>query len=558
MPQKPLPASSGSSGSSAPSPSHLPSYDGDLGAGDVVGDFRIARVAGRGLSSIVYLAHDLSLGRPVAVKEYWPHTLARRADGRRLVLRRPQDAPAWKRGLEQLLAEARQLSRFDHPSLVRVLRFWEENGTAYVAMPHVPGPNLLALRRGMAQPPDANWLLDHLLNPLLDLLQRLHGAGCIHGDLSPAHVLMTEGQRPVLLGLRGAAPTAFDGPDPAYAALEQFPDHRGLPVGPWTDLHSLSALAFLALTGSAPVAAPLRARTAAPGFAQSVRNLVALLPEQGYDERFLAPLNAAFACDPQARPRSVADWRQAWTSAPPAPVAPPASDSPGTPAPPGEDAARPSAEEPTEEAVLLAIRAAVDGLDFAPRPRRPDPGPIDPPAAAAAHVSAPSPMASTFADSSAQAGAAPPKGRRPPWAAIGGAAVLVLVVALLGWQWAAPAAPDAEAAPPAADARFVQPPARQPLIGTGATPPQPAPAPAPQSTIDRPVAPEPTPNVPPPLPPPKPTPKSRPAAPPASPREACGQRTNFSLYRCMQQQCAKSVYRNHAQCQLLREQDIVE
>jgi hypothetical protein len=69
-----------------------------------------------------------------------------------------------------------------------------------------------------------------------------------------------------------------------------------------------------------------------------------------------------------------------------------------------------------------------------------------------------------------------------------------------------------------------------------------------------------------PAPAPVPTaePKAKSTPPPAkpraarSPREVCGDRTQFSLYQCMQTQCAKAVWSAHAQCVKLRRTDTVD
>jgi hypothetical protein len=45
---------------------------------------------------------------------------------------------------------------------------------------------------------------------------------------------------------------------------------------------------------------------------------------------------------------------------------------------------------------------------------------------------------------------------------------------------------------------------------------------------------------------------------PANPREACGARTQFSLYRCMQTQCSQRQWASHAQCERLRTTDSVD
>ena len=45
--------------------------------------------------------------------------------------------------------EARLLAQFDHPSLVKVYRFWEANGTAYMVMPFLEGTTLKDVLRAL-------------------------------------------------------------------------------------------------------------------------------------------------------------------------------------------------------------------------------------------------------------------------------------------------------------------------------------------------------------------------------------------------------------------------
>jgi serine/threonine protein kinase len=54
-------------------------------------------------------------------------------------LRSQSDAETFALGLRSFVNEARLLARFDHPSLLKVHRFWEANGTAYMAMPVMRG-----------------------------------------------------------------------------------------------------------------------------------------------------------------------------------------------------------------------------------------------------------------------------------------------------------------------------------------------------------------------------------------------------------------------------------
>lgn len=87
----------------------------------------------------MYLALDHDLEREVAIKEYLPATLAGRTESQQVSLRSQADAETFALGLKSFVNEARLLARFDHPSLLKVYRFWEANGTAYMAMPVMHG-----------------------------------------------------------------------------------------------------------------------------------------------------------------------------------------------------------------------------------------------------------------------------------------------------------------------------------------------------------------------------------------------------------------------------------
>ena len=129
-----------------------------LPSGTRFGEFEILRVLGVGGFGIVYLAQDHSLEREVALKEYMPASLAARGDGPQITIRSSAFAETYAIGLRSFINEARLLARFDHPSLVKVYRFWEDNATAYMVMPFLQGTTLRDTRRGMAHPPDEAWI----------------------------------------------------------------------------------------------------------------------------------------------------------------------------------------------------------------------------------------------------------------------------------------------------------------------------------------------------------------------------------------------------------------
>ena len=137
-----------------------------LPAGTRFGEFEIVRVLGVGGFGIVYLARDHSLERDVALKEYMPASLAARGSGALITVRSNSFAETYAIGLRSFVNEARLLARFDHGSLVKVYRFWEDNATAYMVMPYLQGINLRDARRAMTEAPDEAWIRS-VIDPIL-------------------------------------------------------------------------------------------------------------------------------------------------------------------------------------------------------------------------------------------------------------------------------------------------------------------------------------------------------------------------------------------------------
>jgi len=92
----------------------------------------------------VYLAWDVSADTEVAIKEYLPKELVGRAANSALV--RPHSTEkkrSFEYGLRRFLQEAQVLADFKpHPTVVRVLSFFQANGTAYLVMPYYHGKTL--------------------------------------------------------------------------------------------------------------------------------------------------------------------------------------------------------------------------------------------------------------------------------------------------------------------------------------------------------------------------------------------------------------------------------
>ena len=223
--------------------------------------YKIRRVLGIGGFGITYLAHDISLDRDVAIKEYLPRDYAVRTEDHRVRPRSPEASKDYAWGLRRFLDEARTLARLGHPSIVRVYDCFTANGTAYIVMEYVEGETLddRLKRRGRLNEAE----LTAILNPLVEGLRQVHGAGFLHRDITPRNILLRKDGTPVLIdfgsarqmvGARSRSMTAVV--TPGYAPLEQY-SSRGR-QGAWTDIYGLSAVAYRCITGTVPIDATER------------------------------------------------------------------------------------------------------------------------------------------------------------------------------------------------------------------------------------------------------------------------------------------------------------
>jgi serine/threonine protein kinase len=271
-------------------------------------DYEITGLIGEGAFSIVYLAWDHSLQRKVAIKEYMPASMASRVGGSSgLVVKSDRDRDTFKAGLKSFVNEARLLARFDHPSLVKVYRFWEDNGTAYMVMPFYEGPTLKTALAELGHVPSEGELRTWL-KPVLNAVTVLHDGETWHQNIGPDSIMLTP-VGPVLLGFAAAEHaiaamnhTPAAALKPGFAAVEQYGGVAETTRGPWTDLYALAAVVYAAITGDDP--APAADRLANDRLAP-LSTIAAGL----YGERFLSAIDAALAVQPERRPHEHLQFR---------------------------------------------------------------------------------------------------------------------------------------------------------------------------------------------------------------------------------------------------------
>ncbi len=282
-------------------------WDQTLPVATMLRDYEVRSVIAESACAVVYLAWDHALRRRIAIKEYLPRALASRSRTAPAVQCKGAAAEAaYAAGLKAFVAEARMLARFDHAALVKVYRFWEENGTAYMAMPLLEGPRL---DQALVAGPQDETAVRAWLRPILDALAMMHAGRCFHHHIGPDSIVLTA-SGPVLLGFSAASrllasarddPTA--GIKPGYAPIEQYSDAAVLAPGPWTDLYALAAVVYRAIGGQEPTPAPERASV------DAMQLLARLAPERG-SAVFLQAIDATLALHAEHRPRDDTEFRE--------------------------------------------------------------------------------------------------------------------------------------------------------------------------------------------------------------------------------------------------------
>lgn len=226
-----------------------------LPAGYQLQEYTITNTLGQGGFGITYAARDNNLDSVVAIKEYLPSDKAVRTDGSSISAKSARDKLDFEWGLKRFLTEAKTLARFDHPNIVKIFRFFEQNGTGYMVMEYVQGQTLDQILKQcgtLTQVQIQQWLF-----PIVEGLQLVHTAGFLHRDIKPQNIMLRTDGRPVLLDFGAARVATLDRTTamtaimtPGFAPLEQYQTSGD--QGPWTDIYALGAVLHCCITGKRP------------------------------------------------------------------------------------------------------------------------------------------------------------------------------------------------------------------------------------------------------------------------------------------------------------------
>ena len=226
------------------------SDDPNLGS-IVAGRYRVDALLGSGEMARVYLAEQLSMGRPVALKLLRPE-----------IAREPDAVLRFRREVEAV-------TRLRSPHAISFYDFGQSDDTLFIAMERLDGEPLRArLERDPVLAPD---LVLHIVTETCECLAEAHGAGIIHRDLKPENVFLCTplaagrpvhvkvvdfGLAKILEGTRLDGITAKNSTvgTPAYLAPERVTS--GMKDDERADLYALGVMVFEMLTGQRPYDSP--------------------------------------------------------------------------------------------------------------------------------------------------------------------------------------------------------------------------------------------------------------------------------------------------------------
>jgi len=272
------------------------------------GRYLLGRVLGLGGFGITYLALDTLTQTTIAIKEYFPSSLAVREGDGTMKFNGKGDTRVFDHGMRAFIREAQSLHKFiGAENIVQVSHAFNENGTAYFVMEYLNGINLKVLRKGMGGKPPFVFAYNILLT-LAKALGKVHEAGLLHRDVSLENVFVTKDGRVKLIDF--GATRYYVGDEsrslaivlkPGFAPPEQYTSKGE--QGPWTDVYALAATFYNFVSGARVPEAPDRLA------GTQLQPLSELVP--GIDKRLSAVIDKALALNFKKRYQSMDEFENA-------------------------------------------------------------------------------------------------------------------------------------------------------------------------------------------------------------------------------------------------------
>ena len=245
------------------------------------GSYRIIRTLGQGGFGITYLAEQISLGRNVCIKEFFPTDYYYRdSRSNNIVITSQANAEYMDRYKEKFLKEAKTIAKFDHPNIIHIFDVFEDNNTCYYVMEYIEGESLL-------QRVECNGALDELeaikyIKDVVAALSCIHAHSINHLDVKPGNIMVRRSNNSAILidfGLSkhytkdgSQTSTTPVGLSHGFAPLEQYNVGGVSSFSPETDIYSLGATLYYLISGVVPPMASEIAEYGMPDFPVDVES----------------------------------------------------------------------------------------------------------------------------------------------------------------------------------------------------------------------------------------------------------------------------------------------
>lgn len=225
------------------------------------GKYRIEQSIGQGGFGITYLALQTSLGRRVAIKEFFMKDFCQRVGETTLVQTVTNSSTETvTRFREKFAKEARNIAQLNHPNIVRVIDIFDENDTVYYAMDYAQGGSLSDKLK--AHGPFSEEQAIRFLMPVANALGYIHSRQMAHLDVKPANIILDDKGCPLLIDFGmskqydaasgSQTSTTPVGISEGYAPPEQYNRGGVCTFSPESDVYALAATFYKLVTGVTP------------------------------------------------------------------------------------------------------------------------------------------------------------------------------------------------------------------------------------------------------------------------------------------------------------------
>jgi len=225
------------------------------------GKYTIKRTIGIGGFGITYYVRHNVLGQYFAVKEFFINGYCVRNTQNSNVLPQGISDAIYEKYLQKFIEEAQTLARLDHPNIVKITDVFQEKNTAFIVMPFLEGKTLQQLVEQKSRL-DYETAVNYIAQ-LSDAVDYIHQHNILHRDIKPDNIIITPDNKAILIDFGSAREFIHDKTQQqtaiytqGYAPLEQYSSNSR--KGSYSDIYSLGATFYFALTGQKPMDATMR------------------------------------------------------------------------------------------------------------------------------------------------------------------------------------------------------------------------------------------------------------------------------------------------------------